>query len=98
MIVLIIFVMALFLISGVSAIFWYAKYQFRNNDYEEVLKELKEKNSLYLKQKTFFVIVKDQIDSYKHKKNPYTALKEISDTLINMEKKDISPTKNNANI
>lgn len=80
-------------VTAMVALFWYAKYQLKNIDYEKLLKESKE-NKPTLKERTTLMLIADEIQSYRKGENGFTVLRKISDLIIKLETKEDISTEN----
>lgn len=77
--------------TAMVGLFWYAKYQLKNNEYEELLERSKEEK-ITPKERTVLMLIADKIQSYRKGENGFTVLRKISDLIISLDEKkeDIS--------
>ena len=77
-------------ITGFTALFWYIKYQFKNNDYKELCKEIRKKE-ITPKERIILMKIVEIVKDYKFnitlkEKNAYTELNKIKELVYILEK------------
>lgn len=82
-------------VTGFIALFWYTKYQLKNNEYEKILR----KGKITLKERMILMEISEEIENYKKGENAFTALRNITDLIFTLKKEDTSTIKQeNTNI
>ena len=71
-------------ITAMVALFWYAKYQLKNKDYEEEIK----KEKVTLKERVVLMFISEEVEKYRKGGNAYTAMREIGNLMFSLEKKE----------